>query len=156
MSGGLICYCSVAKSCPTLQNPCPPPSLGICPSSCLLHQYSLIFCCCIVTQSYPTLCDPMACSSPGFLVLHHLPGLAQTHVHLLAKSPKGLRFTPTVFQGGGPPDEHCQQANRSSDVILCPRRGPPTPALGLECDGQSEVIVIDCGSYPHPARSVHR
>ena len=29
----------------------------------------------------PTLCDIMDCSTPGFPVLHHLPGLAQTHVH---------------------------------------------------------------------------
>jgi len=34
-----------------------------------------------VTQSCPTLCDPMDCSTPGFPVLHQLPGLAQTHVH---------------------------------------------------------------------------
>ena len=38
VSGGPIC-CSVAKSCPTLRNPHPPPSLGICPSSCLLYQW---------------------------------------------------------------------------------------------------------------------
>ena len=37
----------------------------------------------IVVQSLSclTLCDPMDCSTPGFPVLHHLPGLAQTHVH---------------------------------------------------------------------------
>ena len=29
---------------------------------------------------YPTLCDPMDCSMPGFPVLHQLPELAQTHV----------------------------------------------------------------------------
>ena len=34
-----------------------------------------------VTQSCPTLCDPMDCSTPGFLVHHQLPELAQTHVH---------------------------------------------------------------------------
>ena len=34
-----------------------------------------------VTQSCPTLCDSMGCSTPGFLVHHHLPELAQTHVH---------------------------------------------------------------------------
>ena len=34
-----------------------------------------------VTQSCPTLCDPMDCSMPGFLVLHQLLELAQTHVH---------------------------------------------------------------------------
>ena len=34
-----------------------------------------------VTQSCPTLCDPMDCSIPGFPVTHQLPELTQTHVH---------------------------------------------------------------------------
>ena len=34
----------------------------------------------IVAKSYPILCDPMDCSTPGFPVLHHLPEFAQTHV----------------------------------------------------------------------------
>ena len=34
-----------------------------------------------ITQLFPTLCDPMDSSMPGFPVLHHLPELAQTHVH---------------------------------------------------------------------------
>ena len=34
-----------------------------------------------VTQSCQTLCNPMDCSMPGFSVCHHLPELAQTHVH---------------------------------------------------------------------------
>ena len=29
----------------------------------------------------PALCDLMDCSTPGFLVLPHLPELAQIHVH---------------------------------------------------------------------------
>ena len=29
--------------------------------------------CCLITQSRPTLCDPMDCSSPGFPDLHYLP-----------------------------------------------------------------------------------
>ena len=37
--------------------------------------------CCSVAQSYPTLCNPMDCSTPVFPVLHHLLELAQTHVH---------------------------------------------------------------------------
>ena len=37
--------------------------------------------CCSVAQSCPTLCNPMDCSTPGLPVLHHLPELAQTHVH---------------------------------------------------------------------------
>ena len=33
-----------------------------------------------VTQSCPTLCDPMDCSTPGLPVHHQLPELTQTHV----------------------------------------------------------------------------
>ena len=34
-----------------------------------------------VTQPCPTLCDPMACSTPGFPVHHQLLEATQTHVH---------------------------------------------------------------------------
>ena len=34
-----------------------------------------------VTQSCPTLCDPMNCSTPGFPVYHQLLEFIQTHVH---------------------------------------------------------------------------
>ena len=37
--------------------------------------------CCSLTQSFPTLCDPIDYSMPGFPVFHYLPELAQTHVH---------------------------------------------------------------------------
>ena len=37
--------------------------------------------CCSVTESCPILCNPLDCSTPGFLVLHPLPEFAQTHVH---------------------------------------------------------------------------
>ena len=41
----------------------------------------ILISCCSVVQSYPTLGDPMDCSTPGFPVLHHLPEFAQTHIH---------------------------------------------------------------------------
>ena len=47
----------------------------------VLSSISPISHCCSVTQSCPTLHSPMDCSTPGFFVLHHLPELAQTHVH---------------------------------------------------------------------------
>ena len=34
-----------------------------------------------VAQSWPTLCDPMNCSTPGLPVHHQLPESTQTHVH---------------------------------------------------------------------------
>ena len=36
---------------------------------------------CSVSKLYPTPCDPMDCSTPGFSVLHCLLEFAQTHVH---------------------------------------------------------------------------
>ena len=34
-----------------------------------------------VTQSCPTLCDPMSHSTPGLPVHHQLPEFSQTHIH---------------------------------------------------------------------------
>ena len=45
-----------------------------------------VYCCCSVTQSYPTLHDPMDCSTPGLPVHHYLHEYAQTHVHWLGKA----------------------------------------------------------------------
>ena len=39
-----------------------------------------------VTQSCPTLCDPMGCSMPGFPGLHYLLEFAQIHVHWVSDS----------------------------------------------------------------------
>ena len=36
---------------------------------------------CSVTKSCLTVCNPTDCSTPGFIVLHYLPELAQTQVH---------------------------------------------------------------------------
>ena len=36
---------------------------------------------CSVIQLCLTLCDPMACNTPGFPVLHYFPEFVQTHVH---------------------------------------------------------------------------
>ena len=43
-----------------------------------INLFELSFCCCSVTQSFSTVCDPMNCSTPGFPVLHYLLELAQT------------------------------------------------------------------------------
>ena len=50
-----------------------------------------------VTQSCPTLCHPMDCSTPGFPVHHQLPELTQTHVHWVgdAIQPSHLLLSPS-------------------------------------------------------------
>ena len=46
----------------------------------ILLWFNGFCCCCSVAQSYPTVCDPMDCSTPGFPVHHHLPEFPQTNV----------------------------------------------------------------------------
>ena len=59
----------------------------ICISTYFFHLYHSTKCICVyiqfssVTQSCPTLCDPMNCSMPGLHVHHQLPEFTQTHVH---------------------------------------------------------------------------
>ena len=56
-----------------------------------------------VEQLCPTLCNPMDCSTPGFSIVHHLPELAQTHVHWVSDaiqpshSLSPLLFLPSIF-----------------------------------------------------------
>ena len=68
-----------------------------------------------VIQSYPTLCNPMDCSTPGFPVHHELPESTQTHVH------------------------------RVSDAIqpFHPLSSPSLPAFNLsQCQGLSNESVL--------------
>ena len=46
-----------------------------------------------VTQSCPTLWDPMNRSTPGLPVHHHLPEFTQTHVHRVS----GIQLSDSVF-----------------------------------------------------------
>ena len=46
-----------------------------------IFPFFFIVYCFSVANSRPTLCYPMDCSTPGFLVLPHLLEFAQTHFH---------------------------------------------------------------------------
>ena len=50
-----------------------------------------------VTQSSPTLCDPVDCSMPGFPVHHQLPELTQTHVHRVGDAIQPPHLLLSVF-----------------------------------------------------------
>ena len=62
----------------------------------------------LVTQSCPTLCNPMDCSMPGFPVHHQLWEFTQTHVHWVSddiqlshplSSPSPPTFNLSQYQG---------------------------------------------------------
>ena len=52
---------------------------GIKHSLCLIHV--VVVDAVVVVWLRPPSCDPMDCRTPGFPVLHHLPELAQIHLH---------------------------------------------------------------------------
>ena len=45
------------------------------------YKMPTLRCCCSVSQLCPTLCEPVACSTPGLPVPHHLPEFAHVHLH---------------------------------------------------------------------------
>ena len=61
----------------------------------------MMYYCCSVAQWCPTLCDPIDCSTPGFLVLHHPPELTQTRVHWVGDTIQPFRpllsLSPPTF-----------------------------------------------------------
>ena len=76
------------------------PFLCICPCKSL-QALSNYCCCCSVTKSCQTLCNPMNCSMPGFPVLHYFLEFAQTHVHRVgdAIQPSPLALSLSQHQG---------------------------------------------------------
>ena len=52
-------------------------------------------CCCSVTESCPTLGDPVDCSTPGFPVLHYLPESVMLSNRLILCHP--LLLFPSIF-----------------------------------------------------------
>ena len=75
--------------------------------------------CSSVTQSCPTLCDPMNHSTPGIPVHHQLPGFTQTHVHRVhdAIQPSHPRSSPSPPAPS--PSQHqslFQRVNSSHEV----------------------------------------
>ena len=77
------------------------------------HQFSS------VTQSYPTLCDPMNRSMPGLPVHHQLPEFTQTHVHWVGDAIQPFHPLSSPFPPAPNPSQHqslFQRVNSSHEV----------------------------------------
>ena len=80
---------------------------------CKMHVPSMkgntaVVLCCSVAKSYPPLCDPTECSTPGLPVLHYPLELAHIHVHRVSdaiqpshplSSPSPPAPNPSLHQG---------------------------------------------------------
>ena len=106
---------------------------------------------CSIIQSFPTLCDPMDCSTSVFPVLHHLPEFAQTHLHWIGdaiqpshplSSPYCLQSFPAsgsfpmsqLFTSGG------QSIGVSASASVLPKNIQDWFPLGLTGLGLSRVF----------------
>ena len=98
------------------------------------HLQSQRPCCCSVTRSCPTRCDPMDCSTPGFPVLHYLHRAPVPYMLPLAS------------------DAHFSQQGTSQAICLgFHLLKPHSPALGLA--GTSRVPQPHCPGNPCPTFS---
>ena len=59
-----------------------------------------------VTQSCPTLCDPMNCSTPGLPVHHQLPEFTETHVHQVSDAIQPSHPLSSPFPPAPNPSQH--------------------------------------------------
>ena len=69
-----------------------------------------------VTQSCPTLCDPMDCSMPGFPVHHQIPELTQTHVHRVSDA---IQQSHALSSHSPPAFNLSQHQSLSNESVLC-------------------------------------
>ena len=99
-------------------------------------------CCCSVTMSCPTLCDPMDCSTPGSSVLHYIPEYAQILVHwvsdaiytyhpLLPSSPFAFNFSQHQYLFQWVSSLHQVAKNYRASVSVIPMNIQGRFPLGL-------------------------
>ena len=72
-----------------------------------------------VTQSCPTLCNPMNHSTPGLPVHHQLPEFTQTHVHQVGDAIQPSHLLSSPFPPAPNPSQHqslFQWVNSSHEV----------------------------------------
>ena len=58
------------------------------------------------TQSCPTLCNPMKCSTPGFPVHHQLPEFTPTHIHRVSDAIQPSHPLLSPFPPAPNPSQH--------------------------------------------------
>ena len=95
-----------------------------------------------VTQSCPTLCDPMNHSTPGLPVHHQLPEFTQTHIHRVhdAIQPSHPRSAPSP-PAPKPSQHHYKQSRIRVELIQGEGRRGRAVALGVpEFPWQGDAI----------------
>ena len=89
----------------------------------LIHVFcsQYLYCCCSVTQSCPTLCNPMDCSTPVLPVPHHLLKFDQIHVHCIGDAIQPSYPLMPSFPSAFSPSQHQElfQGVSCSHINMC-------------------------------------
>ena len=119
-----------------------------------LEYLSLCCCCCSVIKLCWTLCDPMGCSTPGFLILHTSQSLPKfmsiesmiPSNHLILCHP--LFLLPLNFPASGPfPMSHLFASDGKSSRV-----STHSKYIGVVCHSllqqiTSELSIMTCPSW---------
>ena len=79
------------------------------------HQF------CSVSQSCPTLCDPMNCSMPGLPVHQQLPEITQTHIHRVSDAIQPSHPLSSPSPPAPNPSQHQGLSNESTLRMRWPK-----------------------------------
>ena len=104
------------------------------------HASTILFIYCRwVPQAYPTLSDPMDCSTPGFPVLHYLLEFTHTHVHWVDDAIQPIHsLTPPL-----PPTFNLSQHQVfSNESVLCIRWPKYWSFSFNECSGLISYTTV--------------
>ena len=99
----------------------------------------LLCCCCSVSKLYPTLCDAVVCSVPGFAVLHYLPEFAQTHVLWVTDA---IQPSYPTLSPSSPPALNLSQHQSFPMSWLCASSGQ-----SIEASASTSVLPVNIQSW---------
>ena len=74
-----------------------------------------------VQSLFPTLCDPMNCSTPGLPVHHQLPEFTQTHVHRVSDAIQPSQPLSSPSPPAPNPSQHQSLSNESTLLMRWPK-----------------------------------
>ena len=94
-----------------------------------------------VAQLYPTLCDPVDCSTPGLPVYHQLPEFTQTHVRWVSDAIQPSHPLSSPSPPAFTLSQHRVFSNESSNEVLC-IRWPKDWSLRFSISPSNEYSVV--------------
>ena len=119
------------------------------------HASTILFIYCRwVPQAYPTLSDPMDCSTPGFPVLHYLLEFTQTYVHWVSDA---IQPSHPLSPPSPPAFNLSQHQGLFSESVLC-IRWPQYWSFSFKImiyTQENSILIISVFSLKYPSDCIY-